>query len=261
MQSEKTILVILTNVSNTSRGRSIEAATAATEHGRRTGFDIREVAYLYHTLHKQHKYKLEFATLRGGEAPIDPTSMKEGERDSIVSDFLHNRELLEMFKNTEKLSNLVEKSSSSGGIRNVKSVLIIGGPGAMFDLPNKETETMTKVISTVYEENQGIVGTIGHGLAGLLGVQCQSSSLRKNEPFLKGHKVTGSTKEEDREMGWKDEFPFNLEDKVNEIGAQFEKDDKFKPNVIISERLVTAQNAQSIKEWMEKLKEACERRQ
>jgi len=54
-------------------------------------------------------------------------------------------------------------------------------------------------------------------------------------------------------------MPFTFEEKVKATGGKFEKQDKFKPHVVVDERLVTAQNPQSIKLWMEKLAETCEK--
>lgn len=57
-----------------------------------------------------------------------------------------------------------------------------------------------------------------------------------------------------------EELPFMPEDKLEELGAQVETKDAFKPFVVVAdERLITAQNSQSSMKFVQTIKEQWEK--
>lgn len=65
------------------------------------------------------------------------------------------------------------------------------------------------------------------------------------------------TNDEEKEL--KEELPFFVEEKMEQLGAKVETESPFKPNVVVEERrLITAQNPQSAKKFAEKIYEALE---
>jgi len=230
----KKILVVLTN---TSTLRSQESS----EH--RTGFDVKAVAYIWDAFHKKKRLSVEFTTPRGGAAPMDPKSMELSEDDPIVQEFLNDRTVLDQFKDTDKIDELRPE--------NYCAVFLPGTHGALIDFPN--CQTLATFVTKVYQNN-GLIATIGHGIAGLLSAKYRTGSGREEEgtdqPFLKGKKVTCFTKEEEKKIGYEKSLPFMIEEKVKELGAKLENKHPFESNVVTDQRLITAQNMQSTKEWI-----------
>lgn len=237
----KPVLVVLTNASNLpqSGGHMEGGPMDPNDASRRTGFDIREVAYIWITLHKKMNAKIVFATPRGGEAPVDPRSMKEAEQDDQVKEFVRDRALLDNFKNTTSLDSIRAEE--------FQWILFPGCHGAMVDLPN--STKLTEILCSFYEK-RGNVAAIGHGVAALLNLK-----TKNGEYYLKGKRITAFTNEEEREKGFDKLVPYLLEDKLKERGAKFEKTKPFESHVVQDERLITGQNCTSIQEWIKKIME------
>ena len=241
-QHSKSVLVILTNSSKLSHGGSEPSSTS---HA--TGFDIKEVAYIYMKLSKNLKIPITFATPRGGEAPVDPNSRKEGERDEIVREFLRDGSLQDMFRSTTSLNEIRPEEYFW--------VLIPGKHGAMMDL--SENPTLRHILCTIYHDNRGYIATIGHGVSALFSCQTESGSSKFGPNFLKGRSLTGPTNEEESMLKMDKLVPYLIEDRLRECGAKFEKAAPFKPFVVVDERLVTAQNCNSVNQWIERIIDLC----
>jgi putative intracellular protease/amidase len=235
--SMKPILVVLTNSHLLSRSGGQEELGTNSGETHRTGFDIKEVAYIWLSIHKKMNVKVTFATPRGGEAPVDPSSLKEAEKDENIKDFIHDHAIFNIFKNTKPL-DLIRPEEYSW-------ILIPGGHGSMIDLP--KSNKLSELINQHYEKN-GYIAAIGHGAAALINVKS-----RNGEYLLKGKKVTCFTNEEEHELKYEKYLPYFLEDKVKERGVKFEKTKPFGSFVVMDQRLITAQNSYSIKDWINKI--------
>lgn len=301
----------------------------STSEKRPTGCNLKELAYLYEHLFKPHpKISWTIASPAGSEIPLDPTSAREREHDNVLDQFMNDKKIQDMLRNSPPLSKINPKEYSS--------VFFIGGPGSMLDLPEQE-ESIRKIVHTIYYKNSGIVASIGHGLSAIVGLkfseseyeqdysneeqpdsdeespqqdeskkpkdnkqqddskkpkeqqeeskkpkqvsmqsQCSSQSTsqctdstcsttgkpkpkceEKKKSFLQNREVTGMSREEDEEQGLKEFLPFSLEERASENGAKFVKKPKFTPNVVSSERIVTAQNEQSTSLWVQRVIETC----
>ena len=237
LKKGKKILCILTNTSSLSRSGAPEDAMA-----NRTGFDVKAVAYIWEYLKEKHNFDIHFVTPAGGEAPMDPRSVQEGQHDNVVQKFLKDRSFVDKFKNTDKLSNRLRMEEYT-------AVFIPGSHGVMLDLP--EHRELNQLIATIYEEHEGCVATLGHGIAGLLNVPSKaSSSPSAMEYLLKDKRVCFSTMEEDKKINMEKQLPYCLEDKIKQRGARIQNKGPFEINVVVEERLITAQNTQSAKEWI-----------
>jgi putative intracellular protease/amidase len=107
----------------------------------------------------------------------------------------------------------------------------------MFDFPdNKELQTLTEQIF----DNDGVVGAVCHGTAGLLNVK-----LSDGENLLSQHEVAGFSNEEEESVGMEKVVPFLLQTKIEESGADYTSSPKFSAHVVKSGRLVTGQNPAS----------------
>lgn len=237
-----TILVVLTNTREIPQHRGGSEERDVDPSMNRTGFDIKEVAYLYECLYKSHKCQLVFATPKGGEAPIDPLTMEASRNDETVAKFMKDHEAMNYIKNTKRLRDL-ENQKFLG-------VVFPGGAGVLFDLPNEHS--INEIVREVYPRRDSFIAAIGHGLAALLNVKTD-----KGELWLRGKRVTCQTLEEEKELKLERALPFMIEEKLKQIGAKIEKASKFQPNVVEDERLITAQNNYSVKQWVESISRHC----
>lgn len=231
------VLVVLTNTRDLPAHGGREEGVET-----RTGFDVKEVAYLYECLTKEQRIELTFATPRGGEAHIDPNSMETSRNDEVVAKFMKDQEAMQKIKNTKKLRD-VQNQKFIGAV-------FPGGAGVLIDLPNEPV--INEIVKQIYPRHEGFIAAIGHGLAALLNVKTEKGDL-----WLRGKRVTCQTLEEEKELRLERTLPFMIEEKLKQIGAKFEKASKFQPHVVEDERLITAQNNYSVKEWVTAIKRHC----
>lgn len=231
------VLVVLTNTREFPR-RGQEPGGDAQHY---TGFDIKEVAYLWEQLCRQN-CSLIFASPRGGEAHIDPGSEEASRNDETVAKFMKDQEAMRRIKDTRRLHDCAETE--------FVGAVFPGGVGVVFDLPHEPL--ITELIRDIYPRRYGFIAAIGHGLAALLNVKNE-----QGEYWLDGKRVTCQTVEEEKELRLEHSLPFMLEERVRQTGAKVEKAGKFSPKVVEDERLITAQNNRSVKEWVEVIGRHC----
>lgn len=208
----------------------------------KTGVDIFELGYIWMTLYRKMHMELTFATPRGGPVAADPLSMERIEKDSKLRDTLREeRDLVMRMGHTIPISWVKPTEFDL--------VVFLGGHGAMFDLP--EHDDVACAVAEIYRKG-GVVAAIGHGVAGLLNVKTER---RSGEYLIKGKRITCFTKEEERKTGYGKFLPYILEDRVRERGAKLDIKSPFETNVVMDERIVTAQNAPSIHEFVTKVTE------
>ncbi|RKP17804.1 class I glutamine amidotransferase-like protein [Rozella allomycis CSF55] len=165
------------------------------------------------------------------------TSRKEAENDSELKEFFECRETAESLRNTKRIESI--------SAEDVAAVVLIGGHGCLIDFPN--CEGLHKLCSNVWYRSEGVLGAIAQGSVGLAYMKND-----RGEPFLKNKKITCMSNEE--EKSFKEELPFYVEEKMEQLGVQVENQQAFKPNVIVdSQRLITAQNPQSSRQFADKL--------
>lgn len=212
-----------------------------------TGVNVFELGYIWMHLQKQLRMELVFATPRGGPVAPDPLSVERMEKDSQLRDRLRDeRDFINKMGHTLPISWIKPEE--------FKLVILLGSHGAMFDLP--EHDDVACVISEIYRNN-GFVAAIGHGIAGLLNVRPESRPTSSTtDYFVKGRKITCPTREEEQKMGFENYLPYYLEERLKERGANLQNKKPFESNVVVDSRLITAQNAPSIQEFVEKLNEA-----
>ncbi|MBX9644822.1 MAG: type 1 glutamine amidotransferase domain-containing protein [Novosphingobium sp.] len=128
------------------------------------------------------------------------------------------------------------RSIASIGNEKYAAIFIIGGKGAMFDLPvNVQLKTM---LAETYQAG-GVIGAVCHGPAVLMNVP-----LKDGASLLEGRSVTGFSNEEEAMFGkgWVPSFPVLLESGLRGSGAKFSEAPMMLSHVVIDGRLVTGQN-------------------
>ncbi|WP_196138914.1 DJ-1/PfpI family protein [Aliikangiella sp. G2MR2-5] len=190
------------------------------------GFEFDELAKAYLTF-RDSGFEIDIASPRGGKV----------EADKFNAEKTYNKELLSDSQAVNKINNtraieVVNKSDYD-------AIFIVGGKGAMFDLP--KNEKLKQLIAEVYQTG-GVIGAVCHGPAALVNVKLKDGSY-----LVKGKKVNGFTNQEEKLFGkkWVKHFDFLLEDKLKERGAIFESSPMMLSHVAIDNRLITGQNPTS----------------
>lgn len=121
------------------------------------------------------------------------------------------------------------------------AIYIIGGKGAMFDVPYDPS--LQDIILNLYNRKGTVLASVCHGTSAFINVKHQNNYILDNE------RITGFSNEEEKifKSKWIDEFPFLLEDAVKSRGAKYQKSSFMLENVVISGKFITGQNPASTK--------------
>ncbi|EUC31576.1 hypothetical protein COCVIDRAFT_99886 [Bipolaris victoriae FI3] len=196
--------------------------------GKPTGWYLPELAHPYHVLH--NKANITVASPKGGEAPLDPSSV-EAAKDDVSVTFLKNDEAV--WKTTKKLSDFIGKASE------FDAIFYVGGHGPMFDLADDATSQ--QLIREFWEAGK-IVSAVCHAPAVLYNVKLSDGSL-----LVAGKEVTAFTNAEEEQVGLTKAVPFLPEDALQKAsGGKFVKaPEPWGEKVVVSGKLITGQNPAS----------------
>lgn len=193
--------------------------------GETTGYYLGEVTHAWEVL-KDH-YTIDFVSPKGGTPPVDGFDLNDPINKQFWEDAVYHN----------KISNSMKPSEVNP--KDYVAIYYAGGHGAMWDFP--ENAEIAKIATAIYENN-GVVGAVCHGPAGLVNIK-----LTNGKYLVDGKKVNAFTNEEEIAVKLEKVVPFALETKLIERGAKFEKSGLWQPHVTVDGRLVTGQNPQSAK--------------
>jgi putative intracellular protease/amidase len=91
---------------------------------KKTGWYLPELAHPYHLL--RNKAEITVPSPKGGEAPLDPSSVEAFANDEVAQNFLKKDQ--HVWKNTEKLDNFIGRANE------FDAIFYVGGHGPLFDL-------------------------------------------------------------------------------------------------------------------------------
>lgn len=190
------------------------------------GYEFDEFAKAY-LLFNAHGINVDIASPQGGKIEADQYDPAKPYNAQVLADATI------MTKLNNSLSTAQLKASDYNGI------FIVGGKGAMFDLP-KDT-ALQQLIADIYQQ-QGTVAAVCHGPAALVNVKLADGSY-----LLANKAVNGFTNEEEHLFGkkWLAKFDFLLQDKLIERGGRFEHSPIMLSHVAVDNRLITGQNPAS----------------
>jgi putative intracellular protease/amidase len=193
-----------------------------------TGWYLPELAHPYHVLH--NKAEIVVASPKGGEAPLDPSSI-EAAKDDVSVNFLNNDQ--QVWKNTQKLDTFLGKA------KDFDAIFYVGGHGPMFDLVDDPTSQ--QLIKEFWEAGK-IVSAVCHAPAVLYDVKLSDGSL-----LLAGKEVTGFSVAEEEQVGLAKVVPFVPEDALQKAsgGKYVKAAEPWGEKVVVSGRLITGQNPAS----------------
>ena len=191
--------------------------------GNSTGFWVSEAAHPYQFLSAQGA-KVTIASVKGGEAPIDPASLDNLDADSET--FLTSQK--DVLKRTPSLASLNKKDYDA--------IILVGGHGTMWDFRNDEQ--LSNTVSKLWQ-NGASVAAVCHGIAGLVGVEIDG------KPLLDGKKLTGFSNSEESAIQLTQVVPYSLEDAIVAEGGLYSQGADFTSYVVVDGRLITGQNPMS----------------
>jgi len=190
------------------------------------GYEFDEFSKAY-SVFKNNGIAVDIASPNGGQVEADKYNPEKPYNAVVLADTAIIAEL----NNT--------LATSSIDAKNYDAIFVVGGKGAMFDLP-KDT-ALQKIIADIYQK-QGIVAAVCHGPAALVNVRLKDGS------YLVANKAVNSfTNQEEKLFGhkWINDFEFMLEDKLTERGAKFQSSSIMLSHVAVDGRLITGQNPTS----------------
>lgn len=190
------------------------------------GFEFDELSKAYLTF-RDNGVAVDIASPQGGAVEADQYDANKSYNQTFMADQKAMNQLADTLALNEVNSH------------DYTAVFVIGGKGAMFDLPY-DTK-LQQIIASVYQSG-GSVGAVCHGPAALVDVKLDDGSY-----LVAGKKVNGFTNIEERMFGkkWVQHFDFLLEDKLKERKAQFQSSPMMLSHVAVDQRLVTGQNPSS----------------
>ena len=191
----------------------------------RPGFEMSEFSQAYY-IFTDNNISVEVASPKGGKVDADRYNTK-----NFYNKRFHEDKTAQLF---------LEKTLSTASLVNkdYDAIYVVGGKGAMFDLP--VDPSLQEIISKIYTNN-GIVSSVCHGSAAFVNIKID------NEFMVKDKEITGFCNSEEEKFGkeWVKEFPYLLETKLIERGTRYKKGEDMLPFVITSGRFITGQNLYS----------------
>lgn len=194
--------------------------------GQPTGYYLGEVSHPWEVLHEAG-YEIDFVSPKGGKAPVDGFNLD----DAVNRKFWENEQYRGKVENTLKPADIKPEDYAA--------IFYAGGHGAMWDFA--QNTALAAIAATIYENN-GIVGAVCHGPAGLVNIKLSNGSY-----LVDGRKINAFTNEEEIAVGLEKIVPFALETQLIARGAVFEKSGLWQSHVAVDARIVTGQNPQSAK--------------
>jgi len=167
-------------------------------------------------------YAVEVASPRGGAIPLESTDGLDTHRKALlVAPTLRS--------SLDATAKIAEVDPSR-----YRAVYIVGGHGALWDLP--QDEALHAIVLDLLRRG-GVVGAVGHGVAALLEVKTGDTWL------VADRTLTGATNAEEAAAGLLEQLPLSIQSTAGARGARWNDNAPGKPNVCVSRGVVTGQNA------------------
>jgi len=199
---------------------------AKSEDDERPGYEFDEFSKAY-SVFKNNGISVDIASPKGGQVEADRYDPTKTYNAKVLAD----EAIMEKLNNTLATTSLNAKAYDA--------VFVVGGKGAMFDLP--DDTALQNVIAQIYQQ-QGSVAAVCHGPAALVNVKLNDGSY-----LIADKAINSFTNQEEELFGqkWIKDFDFMLEDKLAERGANFQSSEIMLSHVAIDGRLITGQNPNS----------------
>ncbi|KAL2003495.1 hypothetical protein VTN02DRAFT_3590 [Thermoascus thermophilus] len=203
--------------------------------GNPTGWYLPEFAHPHNVL--KDKVELTVASPQGGDAPLDPGSIKMFESDATSTTFLNTQR--DLWTKTHRLAEMLPRAGE------FDAIFYVGGHGPMFDITSNPTSLA--LLQSLAAAKKPIAA-VCHGSCALLNATAPSGT-----PLLASATVTGFSNEEEEQVGMMAAMPFALETELNRVsgGRYVRADQPWGEKVVVSTAagtggvLITGQNPAS----------------
>lgn len=192
----------------------------------RPGYEFDELSQAW-LVFKANGLAVEVASPNGG--PVEPDKYNPAEPFNAA-----------LLADTQAMQQLADtRATASLDAGDYAAVYVVGGKGAMFDLPRDPA--LQRLLGRLWD-NGGIVAAVCHGPAALADVRLADGSL-----LVAGRQLTGFSNEEETVFGkkWAAQFPWLLEDALRQRGARWHEAPLMMPKLVVDGRLITGQNPYS----------------
>ena len=208
----KVLLVISSEGRNDASGKAL-----------RPGFEMGEFALAWLAL-RANGLQVEVASPSGGAVFADRYKLQDDHIQAMKAD----PQATTALASTRRTQDVKPGEHAA--------IFIMGGKGAMFDLPRDAA--LTQLLGAHHAQG-GVLAAVCHGPAALAEVKRPDG-----QPLVAGRRMTGFTDEEETTFGkrWAAEYPFWLERRMREQGAQWEEAPLMMPKLVVDDRLITGQN-------------------
>ncbi|WP_439569344.1 type 1 glutamine amidotransferase domain-containing protein [Sphingopyxis sp.] len=192
----------------------------------RPGFEMDELSQAY-AVFADNGLTVDIASPKGGVVVADRFDPKKSFNSRFAADPV--------------ASGKLGATLTLASVRDQKyaAVFVVGGKGAMFDLP---VDTDLKALLAQTYDAGGVISAVCHGPAALMNVP-----MKDGRSLIAGRAVTGFSNEEELLFGkgWIAAFPVLLEDGLRGAGARFSEAPMMLNHVVTDGRIVTGQNPYS----------------
>ena len=222
-----TLIVTTLQVQAETNSKKVLMVVSGNGQGeKQPGYEFDEFSKAY-SVFKDNGIAVDIASPKGGQVEADKYDPTKSYNAKVLAD----KAIMAKLNNTLATSAVDAKAYDA--------VFVVGGKGAMFDLP-KDT-ALQNVIAQIYQQ-QGSVAAICHGPAALVNVKLKDGSY-----LVANKKINSFTNQEEKLFGqkWINDFDFMLEDKLSQRGANFQSSEIMLSHVAIDGRLITGQNPTS----------------
>ena len=214
------------NASQNNRVLLVVSGHGQEEGKVRPGFEMDELTQAY-AVFVDNGLQVDIASPAGGAVVADKFNRDKPYNKRFLADPIATAQLT------------ATRSMASLDKQDYAAIFIIGGKGAMFDLP---VDVQLKSLLAQTYQAGGVIGAVCHGPAVLMNV-----ALPGGASLLEGRSVTGFSNEEEALFGkgWAPAFPVLLENGLRGSGAKFSDAPMMLSHVVTDGRLVTGQNPYS----------------
>lgn len=216
-----------TQAANRSEKVLIVVSSNGADGGKtRPGFEMDELTQAY-AVFADNGLSVDVASPRGA-SPV---------ADEFDPDKPYNKRFLADRAAKQKLDGALALSAVRD--KDYAAIFVIGGKGAMFDLPIDLD--LKHLLVRTYQAG-GVIAAVCHGPAVLINLP-----LPDGKALVAGRSVTGFSNEEEALFGkrWAAAFPVLLEDGLRGAGARFSEAPMMLEHVVADGRIVTGQNPYS----------------
>jgi len=197
--------------------------------GKRTGTWFEEVATPYYTF-KDAGIEVLFASLKGGEAPIDLLSLQAPFTTANTEKFLNDAVAMKALRETNVLSKL--------DTDDFDALFFPGGYGLLWDLAS---DSYTIRLIERFHRSEKPIAMVCHAPAIL-----RDARKPNGQPLVKGLTVTGFMNAEDDELDLSRHLLFSLQKMLKDRGAYYKGTPRnWTPHIERDGVLMTGQNPAS----------------